>query len=184
MKNNKTIFAACITLISIVLSFVLSGCNNAAISSSSSYPATDEGAKNLLEEFVKPGADYVALTKKLRPTKADYEAVLEKDLAEKAAAMYEPAWNSGQLAIAPGKPERTQVRVFSTTSDEMKTWTGTAATQFPGGWKQVAPQLKPGLKIYRFDFIEPGKDAGMAYDGLIYVNGNWRIFPKLWRAMN
>jgi hypothetical protein len=39
------------------------------------------------------------------------------------------------------------------------------------------------LKIYRFKFVEPGKDLGMAFDGLIYVNGHWRIFPKPWRAL-
>jgi hypothetical protein len=85
------------------------------------------------------------------------------------------------MVVAP-KAGQTEVKVFSATSDEMKAWSGNAA-EFAGGWKDVATKLKPGLKIYRFKFVEPGKDLGMAFDGLMYVNGNWRIFPKPWRAL-
>lgn len=136
---------------------------------------------SLLKEFLKPGADHAALSKQLRPTTADYASVFEPEVAAKAEALYGPAWDAGQLVVAP-KPGQSELKLFSTTSDEMKSWTGSAA-EFPGGWKQVAPKLKPGLKIYRFKFVEPGKDLGMAFDGLIYVNGNWRVFPKPWRAI-
>jgi hypothetical protein len=136
---------------------------------------------NLLKEFLKPGADHSALSKQLRPTTADYAAVFDPDLSTKLEALYGPAWEAGQLVLTP-KPGQSELKLFSATSDEMKSGTGTAA-EFPGGWKQVAAKLKPGLKIYRFKFVEPGKDLGMAFDGLIYVNGNWRIFPKPWRAM-
>ena len=145
------------------------------------FPGTEAGATSLLNQFVKPGADHAALSKQLRPTAADYTAVFESDVSTKVASLHGPAWDSGQLVIAP-KAGQTEVKVFSTTSDEMKSGSGTAM-DFPGGWKQIAPKLKPGLKIYRFKFVEPGKDLGMAFDGLIYVNGNWRIFPKPWRAM-
>ena len=145
-------------------------------------PASNAEATRLVSEFVKPGADVAALSKKLRPTSADYTAVFEGDLAAKLEALYGPAWDGGQLVIAP-KPGQTEVKIFSTTSDELKSGTGSAA-EFAGGWKQVAPKMKSGLTVYRFKFIEPGKDLGMAFDGLIYVNGNWRIFPKPWRAMS
>lgn len=136
---------------------------------------------NRLKEFLKPGADHAALSKQLRPTTADYAEVFDPDLSTKLEALYGPAWDAGQLVVAP-KPGQSELKLFSATSDEMKSWTGTAAG-FPGGWKQVAPKLKSGFTIYRFKFVEPGKDLGMAFDGLIFVNGNWRIFPKPWRAM-
>jgi hypothetical protein len=135
----------------------------------------------MLAEFVKPGADHAALTKPLRPTKADLEAIFEADLADKADKMYGPAWDSGELVVAP-KTGQTEVKVFSATSEEIKSGTGGAA-ELPGGWKDVAGKLKPGVRIYRFKFVEPGKDSGMAFDGLVYVNGNWRIVPKPWRAL-
>lgn len=150
-------------------------------SSAKSYPGTEDGAKALLAEFLKPGADHAALSKSLRPSKADYDAVFLPDLAAKADAVYGPAWDGGQMVVAP-KAGQTQALVFPATSDELKSWTG-AATEFPGGWKDVGAQLKPGVTFYRFKFVEPGQDLGMAFDGLAHVNGNWRIFPKPWRVM-
>jgi hypothetical protein len=152
----------------------------ASSASASKYLGTEDGAKALLAEFVKPGADHATLSKTLRPTKADYDAVFTSDLAAKADAAYGPAWDGGMLVVAP-KEGQTQVLIFSATSDELTSGTGGAA-KFPGGWKEVGAQLKPGVKFYAFKFVEPGKDLGMAYDGLAYVNGNWRIFPKPWRV--
>ena len=157
-----------------------SATKGAAAGDSKSYPGTDEGAEALLKEFLKPGADVAALSKQLRPAKADYDAVFQPELAAKADATYGPAWDAGQMVIAP-KPGQTELKLFSATSDELKGWQGNAA-EFPGGYKDVAAQLKPGVKIYRFKFVEPGQDLGMAYDGLAYVNGHWRIFPKPWRV--
>jgi hypothetical protein len=166
----------------IVLLFLVVGLAvGAAANAAETFPGTEAGATSLLKQFLKPGADHAALSKQLRPTAADYAAVFDADSSAKVAAVYDPAWDGGQMVVAP-KPGQTEVKVFSATSDEMKSWTGNAA-EFPGGWKDVAAKLKPGLKIYRFKFVEPGKDLGMAFDGLIYINGNWRIFPKPWRAL-
>lgn len=158
-----------------------SNTGSSTASNAKSHPGTEAGAKALLAEFVKPGADLATLSKALRPTKADYDAVFMPDLAGKADAVYGPAWDGGQMVIAP-KEGQTQVLVSSATSDELKSWTG-AGAEFPGGWKDVGAQLKPGVTLYRFKFVEPGQELGMAYDGLAHVNGNWRIFPKPWRAM-
>lgn len=173
-------------LVALALALALAGCGGSGgggstTSSKSAYPGTEAGAKALLEEFVKPGADTATLSKSLRPTKADYDAVFMPDLAAKAEAVYGPAWDGGQLVVAP-KAGQTQVLLGSATSDELKSWTG-GASEFPGGWKDVGAQLKPGVTFYRFKFVEPGQDLGMAFDGLAYVNDNWRIFPKPWRAM-
>ncbi len=142
---------------------------------------TADGAQALLGEFVKPGADLVALSKALRPTRADYEAVFTAELAAKAETVYGQTWDSGQLVVAP-KQGQTQVLLFSASSEELKTWTGGSA-EFPGGWKNVGAQLKPGVRFYRFKFVVPGESLGMAYDGLAFVNGRWRIFPKPWRLI-
>jgi predicted small lipoprotein YifL len=145
-----------------------------------SRPAPVQEAKAVLREFVAPGADHAALTKKLRPTAADYEAVFEGELAKKLEALRAKDWAAGQV-VAP-KRGQTEVLVHSATTEELKAGTGGAAN-FPGGYKQVADKFKPGLTVYRFQFVEPGKDLGMSFDGLVYVNGNWRIFPKPWQAL-
>ena len=43
-------------------------------------------------------------------------------------------------------------------------------------WASCRPALAGTL-----DAFEPGEELGMAFDGLTYVNGNWRIFPKPYR---
>ncbi len=178
MKHLQIITNSTIALAVLV---ALTNSGIAAEEKTSAFPGTEAGAKSLLQEFLKPGADLPALSKQLRPTAADYAAVFDADLSAKMESTYGPAWDGGKIVIAP-KPGQSELKLFSATSDEMKSWTG-SAHDFAGGWKQVAPKLKPGVTIYRFKFVEPGKDLGMAFDGLIYVNGNWRIFPKPWRAM-
>ena len=153
----------------------------AATSFAETYPGTDAGATQLANAFLKPGADHAAMSKQLRPTPADYAAVFEGDFGTKVAAAWNPQWDAGQVVMAP-KPGQTEVKVSSATTDELKAGTGNA-TELAGGWKEAAAKMKPGLKVYRFHFLEPGKTAGMSFDGLIYVNGNWRVFPKPWRAL-
>jgi len=145
----------------------------------SSHPGTEAGARELLSEFLKSGADHSALSKPLRPTTADYQAVFEADFARSAETTYAAAWDSGQMKIAPN-PGQTELKLASATSEDLKNWNDKALA-FPGGYKDVAAKFKDGLTIYRFKFVKPGEDLGMAYDGLIYVNRQWRIFPKPWR---
>jgi hypothetical protein len=55
--------------------------------------------------------------------------------------------------------------------------------EFPGGYKDVLAHMKPGIPIVRFKFVEPGKRLGMAFDGLVHVNGRWVLMPRPWRAL-
>lgn len=139
-------------------------------------------AKTLLEAFVKPGADVAALSAKLRPTKADYDAVFLPDASARLQAAYDPAWSAGGVVLK-GKPGQTSVLVWSATSEDVKAWRPAARDRFPGGYQKVGPHLRPGITIYAFKFVEPGQTLGMAYDGLAYVNGAWRIFPKPFRVL-
>lgn len=147
------------------------------------FPDTDEGTASFFKEFVKPGADHAALSKQLRPSKSDYEAFFKSDLVTKAASLYDPAWEGGQMVIVPGNAERTEVKIYSLKSDEVINWTKTAETNFAGGWKKIAPHIKSGVKIYEVKFVKPGETTGMRYDGVVNINGNWRIFPKPWRLV-
>jgi hypothetical protein len=142
---------------------------------------TEAGAKALLEAFLKPGADLAALTKPLLPTKADCEAVFVGDAAGKAAEAYSRAIATGQVVIRPN-PGQTQLLLFSATTDDFKKRTD-KAREFPGGYGMIAEKLKPGLAVYRWKFVEPGKTLGMAYDGLYYINGKWTWLPKPWRFL-
>jgi hypothetical protein len=142
---------------------------------------TETQARDLVEELQRAGKNAAALSAKLRPTPADYAAVFEGDAAKKAAATYGPAWDKGEMVIE-SKPDQSEVKLFHATTDELQAGAGDTA-RFPGGYKQAASVLKKGLTIYGFKFVRPGEDVGVAYDGLVYVNHHWVIFPKPWRAV-
>lgn len=148
----------------------------------SPYPNTKEGANALLREFLKPGADLAALTKKLQPTDKDYSSVFKQELAKKLAEMYEQPWKEGLIVLSPN-PGQSEVLLYSATSEELQKWQGNAKEQFPGGYEKVGPSVADGFTFYRFKFVKPGEKLGMAFDGLVYVNGYWRIFPKPYRAL-
>jgi hypothetical protein len=143
------------------------------------YPGTEEGLKKLMGEFVADGADAAKLSSLLRPNAEDYAAVFEGDFAKKAEDTYKEPWEKGQLALKV-KPGQTEITVLAVTSEDLKAKTGTSS-EFPGGWLEVASNLKPGLTVHLVRFTEPGKERGMRFDGFIFVNGRWRIFPKPWR---
>jgi hypothetical protein len=139
-------------------------------------------ARALLQTFVKPGADAAALSRNLRPAKADYDAVFLPDASARLRAAYEPAWTAGSM-IVKGKPGQTSVLVWSATAEDLKAWRPPARDRFPGGYQKVAPHLRQGVTLYSFKFVEPGETLGMAFDGLAYVNGRWCIFPKPFRVL-
>ena len=143
-------------------------------------PGTEAGARELLTAFLQPEADTKALTAALRGTKADYEAVFSTDFATKLAALHEPMWQSG-AAIGP-KESQTAMLLHGITSAEIKAWSANAALHLPGGYEKIKDQFKDGLTVYAFKFVKPGETSGMAFDGLVHVNGAWRFFPKPFRA--
>jgi hypothetical protein len=52
----------------------------------------------------------------------------------------------------------------------------------PGGYQQQAAHFSKNVAIYGFKYVAPGETTGMAYDGLVLVDGKWVMIPKMWRA--
>lgn len=161
-----------------LFALAIAACSKAG---AASQPGTEAGARALLAEFLKPGTDRAALTKALKPSHADYTAVFSGDDADKAEKAYSALWDSKDAVFEP-KEGQTELKLFSATSEELKAH-APAAREFPGGWAKVTDSLKPGLTFYRWKFVRPGEDLGMAFDGLVHVNGHWAVFPKPWRAL-
>jgi hypothetical protein len=145
------------------------------------YPANEEGAKQLLSEFLKADSDKLALTAALKPRPEDYNAVFaNEEMSKKAQSYYEEMWKMmGSQPISP-KAGQSSLLLVSATTDELKAGTG-KSSEFPGGYKDAAANLKPGLTVYKWKFVKPGETLGMAFDGLYNVNGRWAIMPKPWR---
>ena len=80
-----------------------------------------------------------------------------------------------RLLIAPN-PGQTEVLVRAETSDRLRALGG--SDRLPGGYQKIASEFRPGLTIYSWEFVEPGKKFGMSYNALYYVNGHWVFVPK------
>ena len=108
---------------------------------------TEEAARELLVQFVKPGADTAALTKTLMPTDADYLAVFDESSVTGAREHYAKMWSSMGSGIAP-KDGQTEVILTSGHHERLQDRNG----QGPGvsgrleacgapteGWRDLVP---------------------------------------------
>jgi len=138
-------------------------------------------ARALLTKFLAPNADRLALSKALRPTKADYAALFDAPTAAKLQPQYDEHWDKEPMVIEP-KAGQTEVKLWAATTEDLQSGGGDAR-EFPGGWKKVAPHLTAHHTWYRFKFVKHGEDLGMAFDGLTFVNGHWVMTPKPWHGL-
>lgn len=145
------------------------------------YPNTVEGAKALVSEFLKPGIDGQAMSAALRPADEDYEAAYGKELGPRLRQRDKISWDSGSVLIR-AKTGQTQVLMWRATGEDIAKRAVPVSRFFPGGYEEVREQVQPGVTVYRFKFVKPGATLGIAWDGLIYVNGRWSLIPKPWRT--
>ncbi len=171
----RTVFAITV----LALGIAAAGCKKSVTVTHPAFPGTADGAKALLAEYVKPGADVAALSKSLRADAGDYATVFNGEAATKIQAATDAAWNSGGHVIKAARPTQTELLLFSATTDELKA----GSPNCPAGYKDVAAEMKPGLTVYCFKFVEPGSKTGSAYDGLMFINGHWAMIPRPWHAL-
>ena len=138
-------------------------------------------ARALLEAFLDPQADLVALTAQLKPTPDDVRAVYEAPLAERLVMAYAATFQPG-IAIGP-KPGQTEVTMTVSTTHALRDGARELA-EFPGGYRDVLGFFKEDVPIARFRFVEPGQELGLSFDGLVKVHGRWVLMPKPWRMLN
>jgi len=121
----------------------------------------------------------------LRPAAADYRALFQPDFAGRAEAFYQGSlWGTSPQPPRPwAKYGQTELRMWKATTDEIRAWTPAARSNFPGGYKRVKNQFRSGQTVYTWDYTKPGAERGMAYNGLVYVNGHWAFFPKPWYVL-
>lgn len=136
--------------------------------------------RGLLEKFFDPNADRAALTAALKPTESDIRTVYADPLASALILQYESMFQPG-ITIGP-KPEHTDIYSIETTTLNLKT-RASVQKEFPGGYAKVIPFIHGNNVIIRFKFVKAGETSGLAFDGLIFVNGRWVLMPKPWRAL-
>jgi hypothetical protein len=161
-------------LLSLLLVVLAIGCDDDAV-----VPAGDDGARALIREL--RNADRPARIRDLVPRRADVEAVFVEDVVDRVTEHYRALAED----LPPGfraDEHQTDVKVIATTSEELLE-RAPAVEDVPGGLVRIAPYLRPGITIYTWRYVEPGRGSGTLYTGLVHVNGRWVWFAKPWRAL-
>lgn len=160
-----------------------------------------EGALELLCSFIAPDFELLegylnavgrlegfdasdpqrALTLALKPDDADYARVFRGAAAEQARAGYASVWADAWLRIEPRR-EQVEVVVHVALAEELGVDPG-ALEAFPGGYRDVAPHLMPGLFWAAWEFREPGQPCGLQHNGLVLIDNRFAWFPKPWRVI-
>lgn len=143
-------------------------------------PEFSVDGRRLLMKFFEKGADHAALTATLKPTPEDVRTVYAEPLATALIAGYDKLFQPG-VAIRP-KPAQVDLLTVFTTTGKLKAGEQ-VLREFPGGYKRIRDRFLVDVPIARFKFVKAGESLGMAYDGLIFVNGRWVFMPKPWRAL-
>ena len=125
-------------------------------------------------------ASTVQMIALLQPNDEDYARVFIGDAAARARSGYEGLWTTPPKGFA--KRGQTEVDAYATQAESFLT-DNEFSREFPGGYRKIADQLNPELIWVRFKFREPGASAGMAYDGLVWLDGRWAWFPKPWHIL-
>jgi hypothetical protein len=116
----------------------------------------------------------------LRPRDDDYARIFIGASADAARRGYQGLWDAPPTSL--GSPAQIEVLATAATAALLRTENPRSA-QFPGGYRTIADQLQPERIWVRFELVEPGTTAGMAYDGLVWLEDRWAWFPKPWRYL-
>ena len=156
----------------------LAACGGKSSAGGVDYPGTPDGAKALVSDMLK--GDMAGIAAKLKPSKDDLAAIYDASVVDAVAEHVEKMYAGlGELGAKEGQ---TELVFMAATSEDFKAGND-AAKKFPGGYARAAEKLKPGVTFYAWKFVKPGESAGMAYDGLVFVNGHWVWVPKSFRAI-
>jgi len=84
------------------------------------------------------------------------------------------------------KKAQTQVLVHEATTEDLIAYKkdSVAWKEFSGGARKAANKvLKPKMKFYQVEFLEPGKKRGMKYHLFYWDGKNCKMLGKVWRAL-
>jgi hypothetical protein len=116
----------------------------------------------------------------LCPKVEDYERVFQPNAVQSARLGYELIWSESPF---PGpKPGQEQVLVYSALAEELGVESGRSQL-FPGGYQRIAHNLLPHRIWLAWKYVKRGEHSGMAYDGLVWLDGRFAWFPKPWRVL-
>lgn len=144
------------------------------------FSSGEHGLENICRYVLK--ADYKDRKKLTSSLMPDFEDCKSAFSEEKAKDIYRFIKRINQrhiLVMMPEYPQQSQVNIHKAQQADFEAYEGVAQF-FPGGYKEMAKYLKPGITYYQIRFVEPGHTNGTNFDLLAYVNDHWCLFLSPW----
>jgi hypothetical protein len=121
------------------------------------------------------------LAASLQPRPEDYAKVFTAEIAGPARVAFEAGFARAG-SPKPADPGQTQL-ICHLAPAGMLASENELSHYFPGGYRHIAARLNPQRVWVRWKFCRPHETAGMAYDGLVWVDDHWAWFPKAYRVL-
>ncbi|XXT19164.1 hypothetical protein WME94_53955 [Sorangium sp. So ce429] len=122
-----------------------------------------------------------ALIQALRPRPEDHARAFVPEVAEGARSAYDELWQAPPR-IEPLASGAARVEVVACPAGLLAS-DNELSQRFPGGYRDLAPYLQPGRVWFVWRYLDPGRIAGMRYDGLTHMGDRWAWFPKPYRVV-
>ncbi|MDP5169222.1 MAG: hypothetical protein NWR72_03170 [Bacteroidia bacterium] len=168
------------TIVVALLAVMLMGMGNPGFDSTQ-FGAGKEGLVSLLSHLAEvPIQDRAAFSRTLSPSKEDCEAIFVPSMALKMYHWEKKLYRRFRPVVTPFSSRQTELACWQSGREELLAYEG-EARYFPGGYREIASFLNPGVKVYRVKYLEPGRKIGAAYDVFVYVNGHWVLLWQPWR---
>lgn len=150
-------------------------------------PAEFEGGKRGLVDmlaYVKQATieERVVFSRMLAPTKEDCEVIFDSQLAASMYRWERKLYRRFNPVVTPYSKRQTELACWQSSRSELLAYEG-EARNFPGGYREIADHINPGIEVFRVKFLEPGRNIGAAYDLFVFVNGHWVLLWQPWRMV-
>jgi hypothetical protein len=157
---------------------------NVSAQAAEAFAGTPEGFEGLMELIIGASQEtQMEMMESIRPDWEDYAVVFEDEgFAKKVFRFHRRLWKESGMVVRPLLEDQTELIYWIATQSALLEYSG-EARNFPGGYREIAPYLNPELTYVRCKFVAPGRRLGSAYDMWVFVNGNWRLFPRPWAIL-
>jgi len=117
----------------------------------------------------------------VRPREDDFAKAFVGGAVEAARRAYADIWKD---VFDMRYPDAAQTTISCELSPAgMLATDNELSRRFPGGYRSIAHLLDPHRVWACWKCLRPGASAGMAYDGLVWLDDHWAWFPKPYRAL-
>jgi hypothetical protein len=121
------------------------------------------------------------LSATLRPRPEDYARVFQPEAVDASRVAYEAVWATPLRIISISPDSRLECHVAPAS---MLSYDNNLSWHFPGGYRTIASLLNPHCVWVAWKMIPPSQSAGMAYNGLVWIDDHWAWFPKPYRVLS